>query len=147
MRKVLLLAAAAIMIPGAVSAQSAMSTQPGATMSGQADSATTIPAPTDTQSTMGAQGDMSAQSGTAPSGTTTPSNPSAMPGNTMNDSASGANTAADATASTSATTAPSAMDTGSNAAADTMSPSASANKTYPMCSKTVQDSCRNRGGK
>jgi hypothetical protein len=35
-----------------------------------------------------------------------------------------------------------------NAAADASSPSAAmTNKTYPTCTKTLRDSCRNRGGK
>lgn len=137
MRKVLLLAAAAMMIPGAVSAQSTMN-----------DPAASQP---DTSGTT------NAQPGTGESADPMASDTQMQPSDPMSNSASTPSSSADSASS--APMAPDAsMPAGSSTigtAADTSSPAVGApsssgdamNKTYTMCSPTVTDSCRNRGGK
>jgi hypothetical protein len=126
MRKTILLAAAAMMIPAAVSAQSTMDQ--------------TSPAPTDTSSTMSTQ----------PQGAdTTAQSTMGNAAGSASDSAAPSTGAADAGMPAGDTTAGSTAGTSADmsASTDATSPSAAMNKSYPTCSRTVQDSCRNPGGK
>lgn len=141
MRKVMLFAAAAMMVPGLAIAQVApadpMANQNTTTSAQSSMGDTANPMPGDTTSQ---QGDMMSNSASS-SATGT-----AMSSST--DSAAPSSSAADAGMATgsSGTAAGSSTDMGGNAAMDATSPSAGM-KTYPTCSRTVQDSCRNRGGK
>jgi hypothetical protein len=137
MRKVLLLAAAAFLIPGAVSAQSTVN-DPNAN---QPQSSTT----TNAQSGMGDTGNPMASDTHMQQGDSM-SNSASTPGSSA-DSASSAPSAGDAGMDAGSSTTGSAMSQGSSAAGDMSSPSGSMNKAYPVCSRTVKDSCRNRGGK
>jgi hypothetical protein len=128
MRKVLLLAAAAIMVPGVVSAQSTANQADA----NQADSQTTS----------------NAQSGMGDTANPMASDTHIQQGSTAGDTSTSASDASSgATMSSGATTAGSSADMSSAASTDTSSPSSSMNKTYPKCSRTLRDSCRNPGGK
>lgn len=119
MRKIMLFAAAAMMVPGAAIAQATM------------DSAN--PAPADTYSSMSSEPDAA-----------NPNTQSTM--GATSESAAPSTGAADAGLATSdMNTAGSAADM--NASNEATSPSAAMNNAYPTCSRTVQDSCRNPGGK
>lgn len=119
MRKILLLAAATIMIPGAVAAQST---------AGQPDSSTTS----------------NAQSGMGDTANPMASDTHIRQRSTAGDASSSASDTGMSSGAT-AGAGGSAADMGSTA--DTASSGGEMNKTYPMCSRTLRDSCRNRGGK